>query len=91
MARIEVYVSKRLRDFVRTDPKPPTALVHILQPVYDALKDTGPTRVARPGSGDYEFNILREDKIDAVVSAINKLKEYTAKAAVQDPAPQSTS
>ncbi len=91
MVRIEVYVSKRLREFVRTDPKRPTALVHVLQPIYDALKDTGPTRVARPMSGDYEFDILREDKADAVVNAINKLKEYTAKASVEDTAPQFTS
>ncbi len=86
MARIEVYVSKRLRDFVRTDPRPPAALVHILRPVYDALKDAGPTRLTHPRSGDYEFDILAEDKAHLIVRAINRLEEYSAKTAAENSA-----
>lgn len=83
MNRIEVYVSRRLKNFVKQAPNPRAeqeALIHVLKPIYEALDGTGPVRLAKPRSGDYEFSIGAEDKINEVVEAINGISEYSAKA-----------
>lgn len=86
MNRIEVYVSRRLKDFVEQTPDPQAkqhALVYVLTPIYQALEGTGPVRLAKPRNGDYEFSILAEDEINKCIESINKLPEYSAKGFVE--------